>query len=76
MPGGEAGDECAPILFDLSEPLGFDDGGRRVIPAYFTVEEISRLVEDGTSDGKNFEDKARFRRSDFGSLGKAFEAGA
>lgn len=54
VPGGEAGDECAPILFDLSEPLGFDDGGRRVIPAYFTVEEISRLVEDGTSDGKNF----------------------
>lgn len=53
-PNGETGDECAPILFDLSEPLGFDDGGRRAIPAYFTVGEISRLVDDPSCDGKSF----------------------
>ena len=53
-PNGETGDECAPILFDLSEPLGFDDGGRRAIPAYFTVGEISRLVDDPLCDGKSF----------------------
>ena len=53
-PNGETGDECAPILFDLSEPLGFDDGGRRTIPAYFTVGEISRLVDDPSCDGKSF----------------------
>ena len=53
-PNGENGDECAPILFDLSEPLGFDDGGRRTIPAYFTVGEISRLVDDPSGDGRSF----------------------
>ena len=48
-PTGETSDETAPILFDLTEPLGFE----RTLPAYFTLEELKKLV-DSPDDGKNF----------------------
>lgn len=48
------GDEYAPILFDLCEVLGLASDERRSVPAYFTTDELKRLVDDPSSDGKSF----------------------
>lgn len=55
VPEGAAGDDTAPILYDLSEPLGLDEDGKRDIPAYFTLSELKNLVSDPESDGSAFQ---------------------
>lgn len=47
-------DSSAPILFDLSEPLGFATDEKRNIPSYFTLEEMKKMVDDPQCDGKSF----------------------
>lgn len=54
VPGTSTGDETAPILFDLTEPLGLTIGMERLCPAYFTLDELKPLVSDPESDGSSF----------------------